>query len=602
MNDSLQTYLEIVIAVIVLVVLGMLLFYWKYSYIPDRSLFGTYSAIQTGACSPSGFQTLTQNCIPNSVTGNGCLIPNSNEQSFKPLTAIAACQAPAVKQQFESRNVDVCKSYLSQTEVSKWIFIESNQGNPNVIMPPLPLARPEGTCFESFPNTFRRVEKVCEATGTATGQNGQNNCVLIDPRTGVRELVPVGFKYQIFEACSDHNLTQCGTWQGCGTSRILTPNLNLSSSEPNELFAEKIIYSSQACKPAASEKSIQYSLDSEISTVCPFTSISNQFPTFKSLQTAVHEGLFGPDKKAFLHKNIVSPSAAINETSLYLTASQLPDSAIRNPFCINFGRVGYDNFEYCDEIANLVKNRAAIIATTSCEKASAYLTTGEWEPTQNIFVATPFNYKEIVFSEEKNTTAILYFIPTEKKNLYKIACRVGAYTDGFLLSGITARQFINDSAKVYYVAEQQLLRDALLEFSNSPNAGNSALVNPPIKQRYTNITVVLNNWDNFVDQIRDEKFYWVPMRLLVDSQTYAIAPLERDADLWEIEFAASHFPNNPLNFTNPLTMKITKFRNTVNKRNLTNCDMHCILSDNLKVAAPEIDKIALQREIQTMQN
>ena len=590
MNDSLQTYLEIVIAVIILAVLILLLVYWKYVYIPDRNLFGTYSAIQTGACSPAGFQTLTQNCIPNSVTGNGCLVPNSNEQSFKPLTAIAACQIPALKQQFESKVIDSCKSYLSQTEVSKWIFIESNQGNPNVIMPPLLLARPEGTCFESFPNTFRRVEKVCVSTAA---QNGQNNCVLVDPRTGVRELVQPGFKYQIFEACSDHNLAQCGTWQGCGTTRLLTPNLQLSSSDPGELFSEKIIYSSQTC--SSNGAITQYALESPVSKICPFPGISKQFPTFKSLQTTVHEGLFGADKKAFLHKNIVSPSAAINETSLYLTASQLPDSAIRHPFCINFGRAGYDNFTYSDSTTNLVKNRAAVIIS-DCK----YLSTGEWEPTQNIFVATPFNYKEITFSDEKNApamAAILYFIPTVKPNLYKVACRVGAYTDGFLLSGITTRKFINDKARVYYVAEQQLLRDALLEFSNSPNAGNSALVDPPIRQRYTNITVVLNNWENFVDQICDDNFYWVPMRLLVDSQTYAIAPLQRDADLWHIEFAAAHFPDNPLNFTNPLAMRITKFTNTVNKHNLTNCDMMCILSDNLKVAAAEIDKIALQREI-----
>lgn len=96
------------------------------NYTPDLSDFGTYSKTVTncisenGYCSSEGFQFVISECIPNKLTGRGCLI--NNQQTFRTLIHKDKCIPKCILSYWG--NIEKSDCILSDTD--KKFFEENN--------------------------------------------------------------------------------------------------------------------------------------------------------------------------------------------------------------------------------------------------------------------------------------------------------------------------------------------------------------------------------------------------------------------------------------------------------------------------------------------
>ena len=110
---------DIVIIIIVTIVLLalVLIFLFRNDFFKpkdDSQQYGNYSDPNitacynmTGRCSDSGISINSQDCIPNSNTGRGCIDPEGN-QSFASKTTIKACSIACRSQVWQTTNISDC--------------------------------------------------------------------------------------------------------------------------------------------------------------------------------------------------------------------------------------------------------------------------------------------------------------------------------------------------------------------------------------------------------------------------------------------------------------------------------------------------------------
>jgi hypothetical protein len=184
MNDN----IVIIIIVIIILISLLLIFLFRHEYFKpseDIDQYGTYSEKNvtscynmTGRCSDTGISITSQDCIPNSTNGRGCVGPNG-EQTFASKTETKACSIACRSQVWQiietspclynDENVACVLPGTEGTQTITQICVPNDSTGPNMCLlenDPFTNNIPDG-CFLStnFPNM---IECNIETTVTTT--------------------------------------------------------------------------------------------------------------------------------------------------------------------------------------------------------------------------------------------------------------------------------------------------------------------------------------------------------------------------------------------------------------------------------------------------
>jgi len=596
--------LELIVLIILILVFALVIAFGRDLYQLNRNDYGTYSdeirspckPIGSGDCPSQGVQTSTRFCQPNVRTGYGCIDPITSEQTYKPIVKTIPCVPNCIKSEFKEEDLTNCLSYptSSVSEVTRWVYFPDEDIAP----PEIPLALDPTQCYTHLPNAYKRVERTC----TVVNPSGEtNNCRFYDPRRATWKTVKEGFRYQVFVPCFDPPNLECGSWVPCPSYNQLMPSEFCLTEAPGQLFAERVIFTGSVCQadPSVpcnlqdrSDSCIFYPEKSKPSRNCdrtPYTDNKNVEVCTSYTHSEITNFLIGNNRKAFLPMSLIGMPISVTDVTVPLVSTGCPQKGTlweNNPFCIQFCRNLIDTIKYGDPEPgrDSVKNRSGFILTVNSK--FGYLGNSSL-PDQDTL--TPLDFVEIehllVVSTSKCSTAeiiqtnalIVALIPTDKSNTYKLAGLLKADMFGWIVSGETLKTFFPDSAKKYFQGEIDLITE---QMKNTQDL-SLEVVKEHLQRN-------LADWDQTVGRIKSDSFYWVPARVNLTRPSHAIAPVQSQADTFQIKLTSFNLSPDMMedlpmmvragSSPESRTYLIKSFINTKTKRSFLDSSRRYILS------------------------
>lgn len=319
---------------IIIIIIVLFIIYFIYLY--DNNItnqFGKYDDIiigqcvsTTGLCTDKGIRHNIQNCIPNPITGKGCIL-NNGTQSFDSLIYTESCNI-------------TCYSAVWQKISNNEVCIPpADPDNPN-ISPAL-----TGQCLPRLSNTNTKYlgRKTLTYQCVQHDPTGPNNCTnvflenIVGP-TGVTGLLPllktynIGDTIDIIENC-DPIISNpiCGNWTICNTNDnyIFSPNCVVSGGNITiNLYKEGLLYNTSGCQLENSEVLV-----------------------FNNSQPITHKCLQNPNN--------------INCNTDNFTTDNVPQSIIDNPFvCSNtYNNSNISNNPVCVQLCRLYPTAQVSLST-----------------------------------------------------------------------------------------------------------------------------------------------------------------------------------------------------------------------------------------------
>ena len=183
---------------------------------------------------------------------------------------------------------------------------------------------------------------------------------------------------------------------------------------------------------------------------------------------------------------------------------------------------------------------------------------------------------------------VLGLIPMNIPEIYKVAGIIQSDMFGWIISGRTLKTFFPNSAKSYFQGEIDLINFQLSSISRTNQDRLLPVQDPTLSATRNHIQTQLNNWSAIIGSINNNDFYWVPARVDLYRPTHAIAPVQSQADTYQIDLSLldpSIIPTNNLPVIvrigdDPVldrTYSVESFINTVTGRSLINPSLTYIL-------------------------
>ena len=211
-----STTLQIFLILVILLVLVLVVVFRNSLFISNEDTYGEYETYFTGSCESEtcgqfeGTKVIIQKCVPNEITGRGCLYPDGTMR-YNSITTITPC----------SRQ---CVTY-------RWMLQSDSK-----------CSLPTDECVNPGTVGSKTVTFIC----VAADDEGPNECTSsnLNPSNPFQQFF-LGDTYNLTKSCTDFPNPVCNT-STCVFDPVLNtnPNCVTQSSPPFDILKEGVIYPS----------------------------------------------------------------------------------------------------------------------------------------------------------------------------------------------------------------------------------------------------------------------------------------------------------------------------------------------------------------------